>query len=74
MAAAANAATSATCTAARSNDDELQEDGVLSDSQVSVAVYVRAAVGSLRTVATDSEPVHGAQVEHHALSNRSNHQ
>ena len=54
MAAAANSATSAACTAARSDEDEpnfVQEDGLLSDSQVSVAVYVRAAVGSLRAVA-----------------------
>ena len=60
MAAAANSATSAACTAARSDEDELnfvQEDGLLSDSQVSVAVYVRAAVGSLRAVATGSESV-----------------
>ena len=60
MAAAANSATSAACTAARSDEDEpnfVQEDGLLSDSQVSVAVYVRAAVGSLRAVATDSESV-----------------
>ena len=85
MAAAANSATSAACTAARSDEDEpnfVQEDGLLSDSQVSVAVYVRAAVGSLRAVATDSESEYrqlgctvGAQLsEHHALSSRSNHQ